>query len=70
MSRYECVRCGDLLHTTNPPHLCADVARRYARRSRQADEVDSVLAAYGIAIPRQAAEDVVAALARLGVEHD
>ncbi len=44
MAKYTCNRCGALLNTTTEQaHLCADLARRYARQAAAVDAVKAIL---------------------------
>jgi hypothetical protein len=71
--RKACTRCGVPLHVPDPPHVCADVQRRYDRADRMARAVvdlladswdDNLLTPDGF---REVAERVVARLNRMGV---
>lgn len=64
-----CVRCGAVGHP-DVEHVCADIARRLARREKQAAAVrELLLDAYGDA-NGALAEKIVATLARMGVTED
>lgn len=61
--RYECERCGERIGTLDPPHLCADVRRRYERQERLIALIEGVLARYGLGhASREIAEQVYRAL--------
>lgn len=66
MARYDCQRCGATCFTTEPPHLCKDVAARLKRRERQVAAVLTLAPA----LDRDTAEAIVAKLAQLGVTED
>lgn len=69
VARYECPRCGEVCFTTNPEHLCKDIAKRLARRERQVEEVMDILLASTeeISSLRTTAEQIVLRLSQLGV---
>lgn len=71
MTRYECSRCGVVCFTTDPPHMCKDLAKRLARREAQVAAVEDILArSFQYGMPRAAAEEIVAKLAGMGVADD
>lgn len=70
MARYQCPRCGVTENTTNPPHLCADIAARLKRRERQVQAVLDVLHGFNLSRDRDVAEAIVAKLNQLGVTED
>ncbi len=44
----KCPRCGGDIHAPDPPHLCKDLAERYARQKAALDLVIPILeATYG-----------------------
>jgi hypothetical protein len=74
MARYDCERCGVVCNTTNPPHLCKDIAARLRRRERQVEAivplVEQAQDTYYDGNARQWAETIVARLANLQVTED
>ena len=48
MARVICARCGTETFTTDPPHLCKDIAKRLNRRQRQKEAVIKVLQEYRV----------------------
>jgi hypothetical protein len=73
MARYWCERCGEESNTLSEPHLCKDIKRRLARRTKQVNAVIDILADAAVdpqPTRRQLAEEIVAALAHLGVTDD
>ena len=82
MGRYECTRCHVVCFTTNPPHVCKDVAARHKRREKQRDAVVRILAREQAFLRMdgldggftenavRVAEDIVARLAQMGVTED
>lgn len=70
-----CTRCQAAIVPPSAEHTCTDVARRWAKRHKQAQAVDDLLKR---ALPgmlynddRQAlAEAIVATLANLGIDQD
>ena len=70
-----CTRCGATIIPPSAEHTCPDVARRWAKRQKQAQAVDDLLKK---ALPgllynddRQAlAHAIVATLANLGIDQD
>lgn len=75
MARYTCQRCEQVCHTTEPEHLCKDIARRLARRQAQKDAVLAVFSSWGLLdgfedTKDRLAEAVVKALAGLDVSAD
>lgn len=72
MARYECARCRATCFTTDPPHLCPDVAARHKRRARQREAVIELLEegrAKGLPW-EETAEAIVTRLAQMGVASD
>lgn len=70
MARYTCQRCGVVCHTTDPEHLCKDIARRQLRQARQLAIVDDILIdQLGESRPALA-HDIVRALNRAGLHED
>ena len=68
-----CVRCKVLITPPDQEHICKDVLQRHERRWRQAKVVEAILLARtGVdrATVRLAAEEIVAALARMGVDQE
>ena len=72
-----CTRCKAETFGEPGSHLCADIAKRLARRERQVNEVESILydhfaGYYDINEQdrRDAAYAIVQRLANLGVEND
>lgn len=69
-----CVRCGAEVHMSAQvqPHLCKDVERRLRRRELQVREAAAILREHGIGLNRSmvCAEEIVARLVHMGVEHD
>lgn len=43
MARYTCTRCGVECNTTNEPHLCKDVKKRYERQAKAVAIVNDIL---------------------------
>lgn len=43
MARYTCDRCGVECNTTNDPHLCADLKKRYERQAKAVKIVSDIL---------------------------
>ncbi len=71
MAKYICARCGALLNTTTAEaHLCADLAKRYARQAKALDAVNAVLAKHGIEANDALGLDLIRALSGrdLGVD--
>ncbi len=67
-TRY-CERCHEERHGE---HLCADIAKRLARRERQVQAVLAIWAGRDpiIATSRKVAEEIVQKLSELGVQDD
>ena len=72
-----CTRCNIEVFDEPGEHLCADLAKRYARRERQVAAVililDGEMDDEGAIYPdkfKGAAEEIVKVLANLGVEDD
>lgn len=72
MARYWCERCKQESNTLSAPHLCADIARRYARRERQRQAVIDELRATSLDEKSLdgLASVIVQRLANMGVEED
>lgn len=77
MARYNCERCKAQLHTTDPTHICKDLAARIKRQESQLiavrrilydEEVRTLL--HGGRPIADIAEDIVRELNRLGVSVD
>lgn len=43
MARIRCVRCGVMGNTLDPPHLCADIKKRYERNAKAVEIVSTIL---------------------------
>lgn len=71
MARFNCQRCGKVLHTTGEePHLCKDVSARLKRQTAQVGAAMEALSAFVEADEttlRLMAQAVVARLNRLGI---
>lgn len=79
MARYWCKRCQEESNTLDPPHLCADIAKRLKRREAQKQAVLDIIrkAVYddyadepGFKGDEDAAEAIVKKLAQMGVTDD
>lgn len=76
LSERYCVRCKAEVFGEPGSHLCADLAKRLARRERQVNEVERILAFHmrhgdaSVEGVRLVAEGIVKVLANLGVEND
>ncbi len=69
-----CPRCREEKFGKPGSHLCADLAKRLARRTRQVDGVLDIMnqcrVEFGTVHDRECAERIVGFLANLGVEND
>lgn len=43
MARYTCQRCKAVCNTTDDPHLCADLKKRYERQAKAVSLVKEIL---------------------------
>lgn len=72
MARYWCDRCRQECNTLSDLHICADIARRYARREKQRQAVIDELSA--TTLDEESvdilASNIVQRLANMGVEED
>ena len=71
MAKYTCARCGALLNTTTAEaHLCADLAKRYARQAKALDAIQVVFEKHGIVASDEVGLDIIRALSGrdLGVD--
>jgi transposase-like protein len=73
MARYTCKRCKQELNTTDDPHLCKDVKRRYERFAKNVEVVTKVLNYYymdQIAGNPDVAAAIVTALSNRGLDKE